>query len=46
MELLIEYKNVHSDADLSVDISEFTNFVKSGSLLSGFVGNEKFLVEN
>ena len=38
-----EYKNVlYSDADLSVDISEFTNFVQSGSLLSGFVvGNRK-----
>lgn len=38
-----KYKNVlYSDADLSVDISEFTNFVQSGSLLSGFVvGNRK-----
>lgn len=38
-----KYKYVlYTDADLSVDISEFTNFVKSSSLLSGFVvGNRK-----
>ena len=38
-----KYKNVlYIDADLSVDISEFTNFVQRGSLLSGFVvGNRK-----
>lgn len=33
---------LYCDADLSVDISEFTNFINEGSLLSGFVvGNRK-----
>lgn len=28
---------LYCDADLSVDISEFTNFINEGSLLTGFV---------
>ena len=38
-----KFKNIlFTDADLSVDISEFKNFVDKGNLLSGFViGNRK-----